>query len=173
MLAQVTRVQPALRVQRLLRLVGHIEVTHKDVASPEADLAVSLLVFVVQLCFAPWELDTAAAREQSCNSPASISRSLQTSNQCKEKNVPGELEGIVAGDGVRAAALAHAVQFAQRNVEAEEELQGVFGDGGGACVALGAAVQAQGLTHLFEHKLFGYVIADRSAAWCRIPGEKE
>lgn len=90
----------------------------------------------------------------------------KSSNQREEKNVPGEPEGIVAGDGVRAAALAHAVQFAQRNVEAEEELQGVFGDGRGACVTLGAAVQAQGLTHLFEHKLFGYVIADRSAAWC-------
>lgn len=84
----------------------------------------------------------------------------------KDINVPGELEGFRAGDGVRSAALAHAVQLVQRNIKAEEELQGVFGDGSGACVALAAAVQAQGLTHLLEHKLFGYLIAERRAASC-------
>lgn len=67
---------------------------------------------------------------------------------------------------MRSGALAHAVQLVQRNIQAEEELQGVFGDGSGACVALVAAVQAQGLTHLFEHQLFGYVIAERCAASC-------
>ena len=56
---------------------------------------------------------------------------------------------------MRSGALAHAVQLVQRNIQAEEELQGVFGDGSGAGVALVAAVQAQSLTHLFEHELFG------------------
>lgn len=56
---------------------------------------------------------------------------------------------------MRSGALAHAVQLVQRDIQAEEELQGVFGDGSGARVAPAAAVQAQGLTHLFEHKLFG------------------
>lgn len=69
---------------------------------------------------------------------------------------------------MRSGALAHAVQLVQRNVQAEEELQGIFGDGSSACVALVAAVQAQGLTHLFEHKLFGYVIAE----WCAAVSEE-
>lgn len=61
--AQVTRVQPALCIRSLLRLVGQVEVTHEDVATPEADLTVSLLVGVVQLCLAPWELLTTAAAQ--------------------------------------------------------------------------------------------------------------
>lgn len=73
----------------------------------------------------------------------------------KKTNVPGELEGFGDGHGVRAGALAHAVQLVQGDIQAEEELQGVFGDGSGAGVALVAAVQAQSLTHLFENKLFG------------------
>lgn len=59
--AQVTRVQPALCIQSLLRLVGHVEVAHEDVATPEADLTVSLLIGVVQLCLATWEFLTTAA----------------------------------------------------------------------------------------------------------------
>lgn len=58
--AQVTRVQPALCIQRLLCLVWRIEVTHEDVATPEADLAISFLVGVVQLCCAARDLLTAA-----------------------------------------------------------------------------------------------------------------
>lgn len=73
----------------------------------------------------------------------------------KKKNVPGDLEGVGDGDCVRAGALAHAVQLVKRDIQAEEELQGVFGDGSSAGVALVAAVQAQSLTHFFEHKLFG------------------
>ena len=53
--------QPALCVERLLRLVGHVEVTHEDVTAPEADLSVALLVWVVQLCLAPGELFTTTA----------------------------------------------------------------------------------------------------------------
>lgn len=67
---------------------------------------------------------------------------------------------------MRAGALTHAVQLVQRDIQAEEELQGVFGDGSGACVALVAAVQAQSLPHLFEHKLFGNVIAEWCATSC-------
>lgn len=53
--------QPALRIESLLRLVGHVEVTHEDVAAPEADLSVSLLVRVVQLRLAPRDLFTTTA----------------------------------------------------------------------------------------------------------------
>lgn len=88
-----------------------------------------------------------------------------------ETNVPGELHGLRKGNGVRSGALAHAVQLVQRNIQAEEELQGVFGDGSGACVALGAAVQAQSFTHLFKHKLFGYMIANSCAASCSVSEE--
>lgn len=61
-LAQVPRVQPALRVQSLLCLLGHVEVTHEDVASPEADFAHSVLVWVVQLRLTTGEDDAAAFR---------------------------------------------------------------------------------------------------------------
>lgn len=71
---------------------------------------------------------------------------------------------------MRAAALAHAVQLVQWNVQAEEELQGVFGDGGGARVAPAAAVQPQGLAHFFKHKLFGDLIAEGCLA-CRSASE--
>lgn len=73
---------------------------------------------------------------------------------------------------MRPGALAHAVQLVQRDVQAEEELQGVFGDGSGACVALGAAVQPQSLAHLFEHELFGEVVAEGCAARCSAPKTK-
>lgn len=56
--AQVARVQPAVFVDGFLRLVEHVEVTHEDMAAPEADLTVSLLVGAVQLCFTSWDLFT-------------------------------------------------------------------------------------------------------------------
>lgn len=97
------------------------------------------------------------------------------SNQIKgrREKVPGEPEGIGEGDGVRPGAFTHAVQLIHRDVQAEEELQGVFGDGCGACVALGAAVQTQSLTDLFEHKLFGYLIAECWATSCPTSEEEE
>lgn len=54
--------QPALCIKSLLRLVGHVEVTHEDVTAPEADFAVSLLIRVVQLRLAPWDLFTTTER---------------------------------------------------------------------------------------------------------------
>lgn len=65
---------------------------------------------------------------------------------------------------MRAAALAHAVELVKWDVQTEEELQGVFGDGSGARVAPGAALQPQGLTHFFKHELFGDLIAERRVA---------
>lgn len=72
---------------------------------------------------------------------------------------------------MRSGALTHAVQLVQRNIQAEEELQGVFGDGSGARVALTAAVQPKSLAHLSEHQLFGYVVAERCTA-CRAASEE-
>lgn len=86
--------------------------------------------------------------------------------------VPGEFESLGQRDGVRASALAHAVQLIQGDVQAEEELQGVFGDWRGPCVALGAAVQPQSLAHLFEHELFGNVVAEGWASCCVAPMRK-
>lgn len=63
MFAQVTRVQPAIFIQSLLRLVGHIKVTHEYMATPKADFTVSFLIGVVQLCFAPWDLLSTTAKE--------------------------------------------------------------------------------------------------------------
>lgn len=83
--------------------------------------------------------------------------------------IPGKSEGLGQRDGVRASALAHAVQLVQRDVQTEEELQGVFGDGCGPCVALGAAIQSQSLAHLFEHKLFGNVVAEGWTSCCVAP----
>lgn len=57
--------QPALCIESLLCFVGHVEVTHEDVAAPEADLTVSLLVRVVQLRLAPWDLYTTTAGQNS------------------------------------------------------------------------------------------------------------
>lgn len=73
---------------------------------------------------------------------------------------------------MRASALTHAVQLIQGDVQAEEELQGVFGDGRGPCVALGTAVQPQSLAHLFEHKLFGNLVAEGWASCCVAPMHK-
>lgn len=53
--------QPALCIESLLCLVGHVEVTHEDVTAPEADLTVSLLVRVVQLRLAARDLFTTTA----------------------------------------------------------------------------------------------------------------
>lgn len=52
--------QPALGIQSLLGLLGHVEVTHEDVAAPEADFTHSILVWVVQLRLTPGKVDTAA-----------------------------------------------------------------------------------------------------------------
>lgn len=68
-------------------------------------------------------------------------------------------------------ALTHAVKLVERNVEAEEELQGVFGDRGGACVASGAAVQAESLAYFLKHELFGNLIAERGAGSCYVSGK--
>lgn len=64
---------------------------------------------------------------------------------------PGESEGIRARDGVGSSALTHAVQFEQRDIQAEEELEGIFGGGGSSSVAFGTAVQAKSFAHLFKH----------------------
>lgn len=63
MFAQVPGVQPTLCIESLLRLVGHVEVTHEDVTAPEADLPDPLAVLVVQLRLAPWDLFTATAAQ--------------------------------------------------------------------------------------------------------------
>lgn len=70
---------------------------------------------------------------------------------------------------MRSAALAHAVELVEWNVQTEEEFQGVFGNRSSARVALGAAVQPQGLAHFFEDELFGYLIAERCLACCSTP----
>lgn len=62
--AQVSGMQPAVRVQRLLRLVGHVQVAHEDVAAPEADLAVFVRVGVKDLRLAAGDHLPAADEEK-------------------------------------------------------------------------------------------------------------
>lgn len=71
------------------------------------------------------------------------------------------------------AALAHAVELVERDVQTEEELQRVLGDGGGARVALGAALQPQGLAHLLKHQLFGDLIAEGRVACVSAPEDTQ
>lgn len=91
----------------------------------------------------------------------------------KTEILPGKSEGLWFGDGVGSGALAHAVELVEGNIQAEEELQRVFGDRGGACVAFVAAVQAQGLAYFLKHKLFGNLIAERCTACCCVSGGKK
>lgn len=65
--------------------------------------------------------------------------------------VPGESEGLGLGHAVWSGALAHAVQLVQRDVQAEEELQRVLGDGRGSREAERTAVQPQRLPDFPEH----------------------
>lgn len=48
-LAQVSRVQPALLVQGLLSLFWLIQVAHEHMTPPETDLTIPILVWLVQL----------------------------------------------------------------------------------------------------------------------------
>lgn len=49
MLPQVSGAQPALLIQRLLCFVGHVQVAHEDVTTPETDLSVPVRVQIHQL----------------------------------------------------------------------------------------------------------------------------
>ena len=48
-LPQVSGVQPAALVQGLCGFVGHVQVAHEDVPTPEADLSVPVGIWVLQL----------------------------------------------------------------------------------------------------------------------------
>ena len=52
--SQVSRVQPAVLVQSLCGFVSHVQVAHEDVTTPETDLSVPVLVWVLQLHFTAW-----------------------------------------------------------------------------------------------------------------------
>lgn len=88
MLSQVTRVQPAFCIQGLLRLLRRIQVAHEDVAAPEADLAISLLVRFVQLRFAPWDFFTTTERQRNictfCFQLGNVEKSASQNKQTKK-----------------------------------------------------------------------------------------
>lgn len=52
--------QPAVCIHGLLCHLSHVEVTHEDVSTPEADFTDSLLVWVIKLGLAAWDLLTTA-----------------------------------------------------------------------------------------------------------------
>lgn len=87
--------------------------------------------------------------------------------------IPGEAECVGQRDGVRSSALTHSVQLVHWDVQAEEELQGILGDGGCTCVTLGAAVQTQGLTDLLEHQLLGQAVVHGRPRHGAIPEQAE
>lgn len=68
---------------------------------------------------------------------------------------------LVDGDGVRARALAHAVQLLHRDAEAHEVVQSIFGDGSGSSAGQLAAVQTQLATNLLKHQIVGQHEAPR------------
>lgn len=68
---------------------------------------------------------------------------------------------LIAGDGVRARALTHAVDLQDGDVEAHEVVKRVFGDGCSACEADFAAVQTKCGPHLLKHQSVGYGVAPR------------
>lgn len=74
---------------------------------------------------------------------------------------PRDAELLVAGDCVRARALAHAVELQDGNVEAHEEVKRVFGDGRSTGETDFAAVQAKRGAHLLKNQIVGYGIAPR------------
>lgn len=62
---QVSRVQPAVLVKSLCCFVGHVQVAHEDVTTPETDLSVPVCVWILQLCLAAWHhLPTAGDTNQ-------------------------------------------------------------------------------------------------------------
>lgn len=65
------------------------------------------------------------------------------------------------GDGVRAGALAHAVQLLHRDAEAHEVVQSFFGDGSGSSAAQPAAVQTQLAPNPLKHQTVGQHEAPR------------
>lgn len=62
---------------------------------------------------------------------------------------------------MRAGAFTHAVDLHDRNVEAHEVLQSVFGDGGSAGEEILAAVQSQHSMHLLIYQAIGQREAPR------------
>lgn len=65
MFAQISRVQPALRVQSLRRFIRHVQVAHEYVTTPEADFSVPLFIWIENLCLAARDdLPTAAEKNK-------------------------------------------------------------------------------------------------------------
>lgn len=71
------------------------------------------------------------------------------------RGLPGQPERLRYGHGVRARALAHAVQLKHGDVQTQKEFQRLPGDGRSPRVALGAPVQPNGLSHLPVHQVPG------------------
>lgn len=68
---------------------------------------------------------------------------------------------FIDGDGVRARAFTHAIQLFQRDVQAHEVIQSVFGNRCSSSAAYSAAVQAQSSTHLLEDQIISQHEAPR------------
>ena len=66
--------------------------------------------------------------------------------------VPGQFKSVGQRDGVWSGAFTHPVKFVHWNIQAQEEFQCFFGNGGSSGVALFAAIQTQSLPHLPEHQ---------------------
>ena len=52
--SQISRVQPAILVKSLCCFIGHVQVTHEDVSTPETYLSIPVLIRVVQFRLAAW-----------------------------------------------------------------------------------------------------------------------
>lgn len=72
-LAEVTRVQPPVLIDRLFGLVFHVQVAHEDVAAREADLPVAVSIWLMNQCPAARDFPSAAQREHKHKAVALIS----------------------------------------------------------------------------------------------------
>lgn len=60
--SQVSWVQPAVLVESLCGFVGHVQVAHEDVSTPETNLSVPVFIWILQLHLAAWHHLSTAGR---------------------------------------------------------------------------------------------------------------
>lgn len=78
MLAEVTRMQPPVLIDRLFGLFFHVQVAHEDVPPREADLPVALSIWLVNQRPAARDFPSTAQREHKHEAMALISSSVHS-----------------------------------------------------------------------------------------------
>lgn len=63
MFAEVTRVQPAICVQSLFGFIGHVQIAHEHMTTPETNLSIAIRVRVEDLRLTAWKYLSTAEKE--------------------------------------------------------------------------------------------------------------